>query len=178
MWGLRCAFLSNVMRRFHRTSESGTKPGQLAKTLWVGNSSPGCLCSQGSPESLPCLWGGCLTNMRSTGVERKRWSSGTGLTGRTGSWQWGGTFRPKLRHFKSAPREIICFREAMTLKQMNTLTGSFEKLLGPHKIEIHTRLLGSQDSPWCLLWNKEGRGGGWKGLPILISPAAGPLSSV
>ena len=54
----RRVFLSDVTRRFSRTSESGTKPGQLAKSRSVGNSSPGRLSSQGSPESVPSS--GCL----------------------------------------------------------------------------------------------------------------------
>lgn len=78
-------FLSDVTRRFSRTSESGTKPGQLAKTRSVGNSSPGRLSSQGSPESVPRLWGGYMTNIRSIGVERKKWPPGAGLAWRTGS---------------------------------------------------------------------------------------------
>lgn len=81
----RRVFLSDVTRRFSRTSESGTKPGHLAKTRSVGNSSPGRLSSQGSPESVPRLWGGCMTNIRSIGVERKKWPPGAGLAWRTGS---------------------------------------------------------------------------------------------
>lgn len=67
-----------------RNIRSRTKTGQLARTLLgAANSSPECLCSQGSPGSVLCLWGGCLPNARNIRVERKEQSLGSGLSGRT-----------------------------------------------------------------------------------------------
>lgn len=177
-WVFRRVFLSDVTRRFSRASESGTKPGQLAKTRSVGNSSPGRLCSQGSPESVPRLWGGCLTNTRSLGVERKKWTPGAGLTWRIGSWQLGGTFRSRLRPSQNSSNngDILLHRK--------------------HDLEVNEHL---ERPIWRAVWTSRAGhshwihyfpraikenlgilGSGWKGLPPppWFHPQAGLLLSV